>query len=141
MVQSLRGAVCASLAAILFPATPAAQALSDLRGLWSANPACTEAALRRVIGDRSLEWQEGGRRLVIAETRVQLRGDQIRFEIRSSTQTVARSVLVRWYATGAYQEDSCWSASSGEARSSRLLPIARPCPAAAEGEEAKPRAC
>ncbi len=87
MVQSLRLAAPALVAVLAFPPVLAAQAPSDLRGIWSADPACDENALRHIIGERSLEWREGGRRIASAETRLQLRGDLIRFEIRSADPT------------------------------------------------------
>lgn len=87
MVQSLRLAAPVLFALFAFPPVLAAQAPSDLRGIWSADPACDENALRHIIGERGLEWREGSRRLAYAETRVQLRGDQIRFEIRSADPT------------------------------------------------------
>ena len=84
MVQSLRLAAPVLLALLAFPPVLAAQALSDLRGISSADPARDENALRHIIGERGLEWRKGSRRLAYAETRLQLRGDQIRFEIRSA---------------------------------------------------------
>lgn len=67
-------------------ASPAAavEAPSSLQGAWSPDLACGEAALRHVMGPRTIEWREGGEQRAFAEVRFRIRGN----EISATVQTV-----------------------------------------------------
>lgn len=55
----------------------AVEAPSSLLGAWSPDLSCGATALRHVVGRTTLEWHEGGERLVAAEVHFRLRGNDI----------------------------------------------------------------
>lgn len=57
---------------------------SDLRGIWSPDIACAETSLRHIIGETTLEWRDGGRRLVLAEVRFVIQADRIGMLVRTA---------------------------------------------------------
>lgn len=81
MRRSLPAATLLALAATL-PAS--AEAPSDLRGIWSPDLACAETSLRHIIGEDTLEWRDGGRRLVLAEVRFIIQADRIGMLVRTA---------------------------------------------------------
>lgn len=68
------------LAAIL-PA--AADSPSDLRGIWSPDLACSGASPRHVIGGSTLEWRDGGQRVLLASVEFLIQADRIGIKIVS----------------------------------------------------------
>lgn len=58
-----------------------AESPSDLRGIWSPDTSCAETSLRHVIGENTLEWRDGGKRLVLAEVRFLIQADRIGVQV------------------------------------------------------------
>lgn len=69
---------------LVFSGTASAEAPSDLRGIWSPDPACAETSLRHIIGANTLEWRDRGERLVLAEVRFLVQADRIGVVVRRS---------------------------------------------------------
>lgn len=72
------------LVALALSPPAAAEAPSDLRGIWSPDLACAETSLRHIIGETTLEWRDGGRRLVLAEVRFLIQADRIGMQVRTA---------------------------------------------------------
>lgn len=59
-----------------------AESPSDLRGIWSPDISCAETSLRHIIGENTLEWRDGGKRLVLADVRFIIQADRIGMQVR-----------------------------------------------------------
>lgn len=70
-------AAAALLIAALARPGIAVEAPSSLQGTWSPDLACAATALRHVVGPTTLEWHEGGERLVEAKVHFRIRGNEI----------------------------------------------------------------
>lgn len=76
--------LCAAALLVLAATLPAAaESPSDLRGIWSPDIACAETSLRHIIGENTLEWRDGGKRLVLAEVRFLIQADRIGMLVRT----------------------------------------------------------
>jgi hypothetical protein len=81
-VRPMRRRACVhALLALAAIGPAAAEAPSDLRGVWSPDPACAETSLRHIIGMHTLEWRDGGRRLVFAEVSFLIQADRIGIQV------------------------------------------------------------
>lgn len=81
----MRRRLCvATLVALAASGQAAAESPSDLRGIWSPDLACAETSLRHIIGANTLEWRDGGRRLVLAEVRFIIQADRIGMQVRTA---------------------------------------------------------
>lgn len=59
-----------------------AESPSDLRGIWSPDISCGETSLRHIIGENTLEWRDGSKRLVLADVRFIIQADRIGMQVR-----------------------------------------------------------
>lgn len=76
---------CVATLLVLAATRPAvAESPSDLRGIWSPDLSCAETSLRHVIAETTLEWWDGGKRLVLAEVRFVIQADRIGMLVRTS---------------------------------------------------------
>ena len=79
-----RRSCVAALLALALSGQAAAEAPSDLRGIWSPDLSCAETSLRHIVGATTLEWRDGGKRLVLAEVRFIIQADRIGMQVRTA---------------------------------------------------------
>ncbi|WP_439579007.1 hypothetical protein, partial [Elioraea sp.] len=77
-----RSSLAAALIAVAVALPAAAESPSDLRGIFSPDLSCAATSLRHVVGADTLEWREGGRRLLMAEVDFVIQADRIGMVVR-----------------------------------------------------------
>lgn len=83
-VPHIQRKVAALGIALALGGAASAESPSDLRGIWSPDISCAETSLRHIIGTNTLEWRDGGRRLVLAEVRFIIQADRIGMQVRTA---------------------------------------------------------
>ena len=81
-MKAIRYAAVLLVGAVALPAL-AVEAPSSLRGSWSPDFSCAQAAPRHVIGRTTLEWREDGDRIALAEVRFRVQGNEIAAAVQS----------------------------------------------------------